>query len=151
MRGAAGGHGDRAAEQEKTAMRTMLAGLAIAGLGATGAAAQAVPTEVTRLDGAEVTLYLHSFLSAEDRTLLSVIAGSPDAMAALLGDAGGHAAIAVAPAEGFVRNGVPADSATAIAQLPDAATARREALETCNAMRRQGPDCVLVLEVIPIR
>jgi hypothetical protein len=128
----------------------MAAALALLG-GAGGAAAQGVPTEVTRLGTSEVTLHLHPALAAEDRDLLRVIAGSADALAAMVGSAGGHAAIALAPAEGLMRDGAPSASAFAIGQLPDAAAARRAALEGCAAARQRGPDCVVVLEIAPAR
>ena len=128
--------------------RIVTAGL-LAGLLAPGATAQAVPVEVSRLGEAEVTLHLHPGLSPEDRDLLQVIAGSAEALAAMLGE-GGHAALALAPAEGMMRDGVPAASATAIGQLPDAAAARDAALQGCAAARTRGPDCVVVLEVAPL-
>lgn len=115
-----------------------------------GAVAQDVPREVTRGDGLEVTLHRHPGLAAEDRDMLQALAAQPAALAGLLG-ASGFAAIALAPAEGMIRDGVPADSATAIGQLPDAATARAAALEGCTAARRSGPACVVVLEVAPLR
>lgn len=122
-----------------------------AGVGAVQAVAQAVPTEVTRFDRAEVTLHLHPFLTPTDKAMLQIIAGNEQALATFLGEAGGHAAMALAPAEGLMQGDVPAASATAVGQLPDAATARARALEECDAARRSGPDCEVVIEVMPIR
>ncbi len=144
---------DGRAEME-TVMRilaaTMILAAAPAGPGwATGALAQSVPTEVTRTAGAEITVHLHPFLTDEDRATLQVIAATPAALEALLGESGGHAAIALAPEEGLMRDGVPADSAIAVGQLRDAAAARREALEGCDAVRRSNSACVIVLEVTP--
>lgn len=116
--------------------------------------AQLLPAggQVIRHDGAEVTLHLPGFLSEEERSTLQMIAASPEALAAMLGAAGsGHAAIAVAPEEGLIRDGVPSASATAIGELPDAATARAEALRLCDAARATATGCVLVLEVAPTR
>ncbi|MGY6633308.1 MAG: hypothetical protein ACXIU8_06135 [Alkalilacustris sp.] len=112
----------------------------------TAAAAQ---VQQFRHDGAEVTLHLHDFLSAEDRALLEVVASTPEGLAVLLGDGGGHAAIALAPADGMMRDGRPSASASAVGQLPDAAAARTRALDTCNAARSGGAACVVVLEVAP--
>jgi len=109
----------------------------------------AVPTEVTRTASASITLHLHPFLGEEDLMILRQIAASPDALEALLGAAGGFAAIAVAPAEGFIANGMPSESAVALAQLPDAGTARNEATAACDAIRSDPQPCVIVLEVAP--
>ncbi|MBK5926069.1 hypothetical protein [Rhodobaculum claviforme] len=98
---------------------------------------------------AEVTLHLHAFLSPEDRALLEAVAASPEGLAMLLGDSGGHGAIALAPGEGMVRDGVPSASAAAVGALPDAAVARARALEMCDAARSTRPDCAVVLEVAP--
>jgi hypothetical protein len=125
----------------------MLAGLvAVAG----SAAAQQAPTEVTRAGGVEITLHMHPQLAEEDRSVLRALAASPEALAAVL-SADGFAAIALAPAEGMARDGMPADSAIAIGRLPDAASARTAALEGCAAARRSGPPCVVVLEMAPLR
>jgi hypothetical protein len=130
----------------------MLAGaMAAVAAGATlPAAAQSVPVEVSRVGDAQVTLHRHPGLAEEDRSVLEVIAGSADAVAALIGE-GGFGALALAPAEGMMRDGVPSASATAIGQMPDAAAARAAALQGCSAARQRGPDCVVVLEVAPSR
>lgn len=123
--------------------------LAAALAGGLWTAAAAAQVQQFRHDGAEVTLHLHDFLSAEDRALLEVVASTPEGLAVLLGDGGGHAAIALAPAEGMMRDGRPSASASAVGQLPDAAAARTRALDSCNAQRSGGAACVVVLEVAP--
>ena len=119
------------------------------GLAAAPLAAQDSASRVFQHAQAQVTLHLHPGLSDEDRMLLEVLAGSPESLDLLLGQHGGHAAVALAPAEGMVRGGTPTDSASALGGLPDAATARAEALSMCNAARGAGPECVVVLEVAP--
>lgn len=125
----------------------------LAMLAAGAALAQAVPTQVQRTGGVEVTLHLHGFLSAEERQFLELVAASPEALEVMLGGAGaaGHAAMAAAPGEGLLQGGMPAPSAHAVAQLPDAAAARAEALRGCEAARGSGPACVVVLEAAPRR
>ncbi len=118
-------------------------------IAAAPALAQGADSRMFRHDGADITLHLHGFLSAEDRGLLEVLAASPDSLDLLLGERGGHAALALAPSEGMVRDGVPSASASAVGALPDADSARREALAMCEAARGSGPACVVVLEVAP--
>ena len=131
-------------------MRPILFATAALGLAAalSGPAAVAQTRDFRHAD-ADVSLHLHDFLSAEDRALLETVASSPEGLAVLLGEGGGHAAIALAPDEGMVRDGVPSASASAVAQLADAETARTQALRMCNAARSGGADCVVVLEVAP--
>lgn len=113
--------------------------------------AQDVPTEVQTLGKAQVTLHLHSFLTAEEQATLRVVATNEQALALFVTRPGRHAAIAVAPAEGFVRNGQPVASAMAMSDLPDTDRARAAALESCEKLRKSGPACVVVLDVAPVR
>jgi hypothetical protein len=113
------------------------------------ALAQAVPTESSRLAGQQVTLHLHPFLTDEDLGLLRLVATNEQALGLFITAGGRHAAIAVAPADGFVRGGQPPATATAMSDLRTAADARTAALEGCERARRQGPACVVVLEVAP--
>lgn len=101
------------------------------------------------LDGVSVTVLPHEFLSEEELMTLRLVGQHRDALSVFVPEGGGFAALAVAPAEGFVRAGVPVDSATAISGLPDLATARAAALDGCNAARARGPACEIVLEVAP--
>lgn len=127
----------------------MRPGVVVAGVVMAGAAfaADPVPTEVNQIDDTMITLYLYPFLTEEEVSLLRLVATNADALAVFVPEGGGFAAIAVAPREGFVRDGQPVESAVAVAHLPDAATARDDALAGCMAAKKRGPDCVIVLEV----
>lgn len=114
-------------------------------------AAQTVRTEVSRLGDQQVTLYVHPFLTEEELTTLRLVATNQQALSLFVTRPGRHTAIAIAPAEGFIRGGQPVPSATALSDLPNAATARADAAKTCNAAKSGGPDCVVVLEVAPAR
>lgn len=126
-------------------MRVALAVLA-AGL-ASAAWAEDVPVETMELGKTVITLHTHAFLTEEELATLRLVGSNKDALALFVPEGGGFAAIAVAPEEGFVRAGVPVASATAVARLPDADTARNDALQGCNDARTTASDCVVVLEV----
>ena len=113
--------------------------------------AQQVPTEVQTLGASTVTVHLHPFLTAEEQATLRLVATNEQALALFVPRAGRHAAIAVAPGEGFIRGGQPVPSATAISDLPDTAAARAAALGACDSARKAGPACVIVLDVAPSR
>jgi len=115
----------------------------------TPALAQSVPTESNRLAGQQITLHLHPFLTADETAMLRLVASNEQALAVFITNAGRHSALAVAPAEGFVRSGQPVASAFAISDLMTPADARTGALEGCERARRAGPACVVVLEVAP--
>lgn len=111
------------------------------------AMAEDVPVETMELGKSAVTLHVHSFLTEEELKTLRLVGSNKDALALFVPEGGGHAAIAVAPEEGFVRNGVPVASAVAVAKLPDAETAQKDALAGCDAARTTESVCVVVLEV----
>ena len=113
--------------------------------------AQEVETEVKRLGNQQVTLHLHPFLTDEELTTLRLVATNEQALSLFVTRPGRHSAVAVAPAEGFIRAGQPVASATALSDLPNAQTARADAMATCTAAKAKGPDCVVVLEVAPAR
>jgi hypothetical protein len=113
------------------------------------AAAQTVPVETGTLAGQQITLHLHPFLTPEDLALLRLVATNEQALALFVTRPGRHAALALAPAEGLVRAGQPVPSAAALADLPTPEAARAAALEGCERARREGPACVVVLEVAP--
>lgn len=115
------------------------------------AAAQTVPTETSTLAGQRITLHLHPFLTPADLALLRLVATNEQALGVFVTRSGQHAALALAPAEGFVRGGQPVPSAAALSDLRTAEDARSAALEVCERARRQGPACVVVLEVAPAR
>jgi len=64
-------------------------------------------------------------------------------------DGARFAAMALAPDDGLVKDGLLAESAVAVSDLPDLDAARSAALEGCNAARRDGPECVIALEIQP--
>lgn len=122
------------------------AALALAG----GAMAGSVPVETNVLDGAKITLHTHPFLDATELATLRLVLTNSQALALFLPDHQGFAAIAVAPDEGFIRNGAPVASAVALGGMPDARTANAQALATCDAKRNaSGQACVIVLELGP--
>lgn len=113
-------------------------------------AQQPVPTEVTRLAGQQITLHVHPFLTPDELVTLRFAASQPQGLALFVAQQGGHAALVLAPAEGFLREGNLVPSATAMSGLPDAAAARQAALTVCDKARAaDGPACVVVLEVAP--
>ena len=115
------------------------------------ALAQDIPTEVQTLGKQQVTVHLHPFLTPEEQATLRVVASNEQALALFVTRPGRHAAIAVAPGEGFIRGGQPVASAVAMSDLPDTEKARTAALEGCEAARKKGPACVIVLDVAPAR
>lgn len=135
--------------------RGLLAALVLAfgllALPATSLRAQDAPREVTRADGVEITLHRFDWLRPDDLATLQAIAQSPDARMMLLGPGGDFAALALAPEDGLLAADGVAGSAQAVAQVPDAANARAQALDLCNAARRGGRACAIVLEVAPLR
>jgi hypothetical protein len=132
-------------KRQEDAMR--VAGLVLAVALGTAAQAEDVPTETMELGKSVVTLHVHPFLTEEELATLRVIGTNKDALALFVPEGGGHAAIAMAPEEGFVRDGVPVGSAVAVAKLPDTETARGEALKGCEAAKTTKKACVVVLDV----
>ncbi len=110
---------------------------------------QAQEAERYEVQGSEVTLILHGFLTEEETNFLRTIAQEPDALALFLPEEGQFGAFAVSPDEGLIRDGVPVGSAMAIGDLPDLAQARNAALEGCDAARASGAPCEIVLEIAP--
>ncbi len=109
-----------------------------------------VPVETSTTEKAQITLKLFPFLTPEETQLLRIMATNEQALAVLVPEGGGFGAIAMAPKEGFVRDGAPVPSAIAVAQFPDAESASADALAKCEAAKKRGPDCVVVLEVAPL-
>lgn len=127
-------------------VRPLFPALMLMGMLMPAAAQQA---ERYEMQGSAVTVILHPFLSEEETVTLRVVGQSPDALSLFVPEGGQFAAMAVAPAEGFIRDGMPVASATAISNLPDLAQARAAALEGCNAARSGGAECQIVLEIAP--
>ncbi|WP_146036492.1 hypothetical protein [Pseudotabrizicola formosa] len=128
------------------------AGILAGGLVVAGMMAQAqvpVPVEAGVNAGSAVNLHLHPFLTAEELATLRLVATNEQALALFVTSRAGHAALAVSPQDGFVRNGAPVPSAVALGDLPDAAAARAAALAACDQARVGQEPCVVVLEVSP--
>lgn len=130
--------------------KAMVAAVAIGLSGAVSAQEADVPVETNKTATALITLKLYPFLTKEETQLLRIMATNEQALAVLVPEGGGYGAIAIAPKEGFVRDGAPVPSAVAVAQFPDAAAAAADALGKCEAAKKRGPDCVVVLEVAPL-
>ena len=113
------------------------------------ALAQEVATEQSTLGDTAITLYLQPFLDATELATLRMVASNKDALALFVPKAKGFAAMAVAPEEGFIKDGAPVASAKALSDLPDAAAAATAALDACNSARSTTSPCVLLLEIGP--
>ncbi|NBB98750.1 MAG: hypothetical protein GVY34_11415 [Alphaproteobacteria bacterium] len=125
---------------------TVLGAAALAGI---PALAQQVPNETYRADGVQITVHLHSFLSEEGLAMLRLVGQNRDALSLFVPEGARFAAMALAPSDGLVADGVLADSAVAVADLPDLSSARAAALDGCNAAKGRGPDCVIALDIQP--
>ena len=124
------------------ALAVVLAGSAVAG---------EVPTEVSKLAGQKITLHIQPFLTETELFTLRQVATNKQALKLFVTSAKGYAAIAVAPKEGFIRDNAVVGSVVALFGLPDAASAVAAALKGCDAARKGGLACVVVLEVGPGR
>jgi len=116
------------------------------------ALAQDAPVEMSILDASQVTLHLYAFLKVDELTTLRLVATNRDALSVFLPskNPGHFAALALAPADGFLRDGAPAATAIALSDFPDAAAAATAALAACDAKRDPSTaPCVVVLEVGP--
>ena len=67
---------------------------------------------------------------------LRLVMTNEDALALFVPKSGGFAALAMSPDDGFIRDGAPAKSAVALADLPDAGTAAAEAAKACDGLRK---------------
>lgn len=124
-------------------------GVSLAG----GVLAGAVPFEEAALGGSRVTAYLHAFLTEEETAALRLVMTNEQALAIFVpqdgAGEGGHAALAVSPEDGFIREGKPVASAVALSGFADAPAAEAAALAACDAARKGAADCVVVLRVAP--
>ncbi len=118
-------------------------------LAAAPLAAQTVPVETSTLGTSAITLHLHPFLTEEELTTLRLVMTNEQALSLFVPGKLGHAALAVSPDDGFIRVGAPMGSATAVADLPDAAAAATAALAGCDAAKQGEAPCVVVLEIAP--
>lgn len=113
------------------------------------AVAEGVPVEEAVQGKAQVRLYLHPFLAADELATLRLVMTNEQALALFVPNATGFAALAAAPAEGVIREGKPVASAIALADLPDAASAAKAATAACDQAKAGGDPCVVVLEIAP--
>jgi hypothetical protein len=118
-------------------------------MGAGAALADVPPAETAEIGEARVTVYAMSFLSEEEVATLRLVLTSPEALALFVPAGGGHAALAVSPADGFIREGGLVKSASAIAGMETADKAAEAALTACDGARQGKEPCVVVLEVAP--
>lgn len=129
-----------------------------AGILALMMAAMAVPGTALAQDAAEVsklgkfviTLHPNDSFTKEDMGVLRMVATDKNALKLFVPQDGGFAALAASPADGFIKDGVPAASASALGNLPDAKSAADAALAACNAATKAKAACVILLEVAPI-
>jgi hypothetical protein len=137
-------------------MKTMTvkrAGILAAGLAALLCApvamAQSVSVESAVNSGSAVSLHLHPFLTTDELATLRLVATNEQALSLFVTSRAGHAAMALSPDEGFVRDGKPVPSAVALGDLPSPEAARTAALAACDKARKALAACVVVLEVAP--
>lgn len=125
--------------------------LMTAAMVAGAASAKEVPVEVSTLDGAQITLHLQPFLKDQELQTLRLVATNSQALAVFVpGDKTHYSAMALAPDDGFLKDGAPADTAVALSDFPDAAAAAKAATDACDAKRGDaGAPCVIVLEIGP--
>jgi hypothetical protein len=114
-----------------------------------GPALAEAPTEVSTLAGSQVTLYLHPFLTEEELVTLRLVTTNEQALSLFVASRKGNAALAISESDGFIRDGKPAASATALADLETPEAARDAAIAACDAARKGDKACVVVLEVGP--
>ncbi|MDD7973153.1 hypothetical protein [Roseinatronobacter alkalisoli] len=115
------------------------------------AATYADPANLQRFELAntQITLHQHGFLNDEELATLRLVGQNEEALALFLPEGSGFGALAVAPADGFIRNGMPAASAVALSDLPDMERAKQAAIAECNSLRSGGRACEIVLEIAP--
>lgn len=130
-------------------MWTWVAALGAATAIAGAVQAQDVQTETYTLEGAQITLYLHPFLSDQGLAMLRLVGQNRDALSLFVPEGARYAAMALAPADGLVADGLLAESAVAVADMSDLPTAIASAREGCDAARSGGPACVIALEIKP--
>lgn len=135
-------------------MRKLVFGAVLAALA--GAAVAQGKVEEAELNGARITLHMQDFLTPEEQTTLRLVLTNEQALGLFVPGAldgsgvKGHAALAMSPDEGFIREGKPVASAIALAELPDAEAAAKAATEACDTAKApSAAPCVLVLEVAP--
>lgn len=130
-------------------MRKVMAAALLAGW-AGMAAAEAPPAETAEIGAARVTVHGWEFLSAEEMAALKLVLVNEEALKLFVPEGqGGHAAMAMSPDDGFIREGALVPSAVAIAGVASAEEAATAAVAACEAARKGTAACVVVLEVAP--
>ncbi len=127
----------------------LTAGVLCAAVGLHVSSAAASERETFAIGGNTVTVHAYDFLTAQELDTLRLVGTDPEALALFMGDGPGHGAIAIAPEQGFIRDGMPAPGVAALAQLPHPQAARNAAIAMCEQERSGGPACVVVLELAP--
>ncbi|MGV8986992.1 MAG: hypothetical protein ACOH2H_11990 [Cypionkella sp.] len=129
----------------------LMGGVLVAAAMASSVWAQDVPVEVSKLRGSQITLHVYPFLKEVDLKTLRVVAKNRQALEIFIpGDKSHFSALSVAPDDGFLIDGAPAETAIALSDLPDAATAAADSRAACDAKRdKKGKPCVTILEVGP--
>jgi hypothetical protein len=132
-------------------MRMRALAALLAGAGAAGpAAAEVPPVESAVIGEARVSVHGFAFLTEEEAAALKLVLVNEAALALFVPEGqGGHAAMAVSPDDGFIRDGGLVPSAVAIAGMASAEEAAAAALAGCEAARKGAAACVVVLEVAP--
>jgi hypothetical protein len=128
-------------------MKTLIAALLV--LATVAHAESEAPTEQATLGTSTITLTVWPFLTEDELTVLRLVTTDANALALFVPEATGFSALAASPDDGFIRDGAPVASAIALSGLPDAETARTNALATCAEKKAGAADCVIVLEVAP--
>lgn len=121
----------------------------VGGLGLANRARAEIATEASVLGEVQIALTLPEFLTPEEVQTLRVVATNEQALSLFVPSQKGFAALALAPADGLIRDGKPSASAIALAELASAEEAKAKVLEACEKAKSGGDPCVVVLEVGP--
>lgn len=125
--------------------------LALAVVLALAVPAAAQEVETTKIGKSVVKFHVLPSLDETELKTLRLVATNKDALALFVPDGGKtFSAMALSPSEGFLRDGAPVKSATAVSGFPDAETAAAGVVELCDKARKKSSDpCVVVLEIAP--
>jgi hypothetical protein len=116
---------------------------------ATAAMAEDVKVETAELGASVIALHVQPFLTETELATLRVVLTNEEALKLFVPSDKGFAALAVSPDDGFMKDGALVPSATALADLPDAKTAAKEAIAACDKAKKGKEPCVIVLEIGP--
>lgn len=115
------------------------------------ALAEEAKVETSTLGNSVVKFHVLPSLDETELKTLRLVATNKQALALFVpGDGKGFSAMAISPSEGFLRDGAPVKSATAIAGFADADSAAKGVVAACDKARKKASEaCVLVLEIAP--